>query len=204
MAGWLLVIGSMSFIVGALNPALGPVWSAPPGAQLRLIDDAALAWTITNVLFVVGTIFTAVGLWFLPERVGDRGLPIARAASVLYLVAATLWIASLAFRLAVTPDAAAAFVVTGSMDSAYVLMERWAHGLFGAFTYLAGASLVALGVALIVGRRPSRATGSFAILIGLAIALGYAIAGDMPPFVAYIPTGLIGIVLLRQRANAAA
>lgn len=199
MAGWLLVIGSLSFIVGASNPALGQVWSAPEDAQLRLIHDAATAWTITNVLFAVATILTAAGMWFVPERVGNGGLALARAAAVMYLVAATAWLASLTFRLAVTPDSATMFVVTGSMDPAYVLMDRWAQGLFGAFTYLAGGSLVALGVALIVGRAVSAVAGSFAILTGLAITVGYAIVGDMPPFVAYLPTGLVGLVLLRGR-----
>ena len=45
----------------------------------------------------------------------------------------------------------------------------------------------------------SAVAGSFAILIGLAIAIGYAIVGDMPPFVFYLPTGLVGLVLLRER-----
>lgn len=199
MAGWLLSVGSLSFIVGALNPALGQVWSAPPDAQLRLIHDAATAWTVTGLLFASGTIFTAAGLWFLPERVGTRGVAVARAASVVYLVAATVWIVSLTFRLAVTPDAATRFVATGSMDPAYVLMDRWARGLFGVFTVLAGGSLVALGVALIAGRTVSAVAGSFAILMGLVIAFGYAIVGDMPPFIAYLPTGLIGPILIRQR-----
>jgi hypothetical protein len=201
VAGWLLVAGAVSFIVGALNPALGQVWSASPDAQLRLIHDAAIAWTVTNVLFVVGTVLTAAGLWLVPERVGDRTRALARAASVVYLIAATLWLTSLTFRLTVTPDAAATLVVTGSMDPTYVLMDRWARGSFEAFTYMAGGSLVALGVALIVGRTLSAVAGAFAILVGLGIIVGYAIGGDMPPFIAYLPTGLIGLVLLRpQRA----
>lgn len=198
VAGWLLAIGSLSFIIGALNPALGQVWSATQDAQLRLIHDAATAWTITNVLFVLATVLNAAGMWFVPERVGNRGLAVARAATVVYLVAASVWLASLTFRLAVTPAAATTFVATGSMDPAYVLMDRWARGLFGAFTYLAGGSLVALGTALIVGRTVPAVAGGFAILVGLVIVLGYAILGDMPPFVAYLPTGFIGLVLLRQ------
>jgi hypothetical protein len=108
---------------------------------------------------------------------------------------------SLTFRLTVTPAAATTFVASGSMDPAYVLLNRWALGLFSAFTYLAGGSLVALGVALIVGRGMSAAVAWFAILIGLTIAVGYAVFGDMPPFVAYLPTGLIGLALLRQRGG---
>ncbi len=197
MTGWLLVTGSVAFIVGAANPALGAVWSAPPDAQLRLIHEAAIAWTITNALFLIATVLTAAGLWFVPERVGGKGSMVARAATVVYLLAATAWLASLTFRLAVTPEAATTFAATGSMDPTYVLMARWASGLFGAFTYLAGGSLVALGIALLVGRTVSTVAGAFAILIGLVITLGYASLGDMPPFVAYLPTGLLGVALLR-------
>jgi hypothetical protein len=198
LVGWLLAIGSISFIVGALNPALGQVWSAPQDIQLRLIHDAATAWTITNVLFGLGTILTAAGLWFVPERVGNRGLALARSAAVAFLIGASVWLASLVFRLAVTPAAATTFVATGSPDPAYVLLEQWAHGLFGAFSELAGVSLVGFGVAIFAGRRLAAAGGAFAIVIGLVISAGYALVGDMPPFVAYLPTGLIGLVLLRQ------
>jgi hypothetical protein len=204
VAGKLLLLGSILFIVGAANPALGAVWSAPMDTQLRLIHDAATAWTVTNVLFLVATVLTATGLWFVPERVGNPGLTPARAAAVVYLVAATAWLASLVFRLTVTPPAASAFVATGSIDPTYVTLNLWAVGLFGAFTYLAGGSLVAIGVAVIIGRALASYAGWFAIVIGIAIAAGYAIVGDMPPFVAYLPTGLLGVVLMRRREPPAA
>ena len=209
MAGWLLAIGSLSFLVGALNPALGSVWSATREVQLRLIHDATTAWIATSALFLIGTVLTAVGLWFVPEYVAGSGTDaragtsgragmLARGAALVYLMAAGAWIVSLTFRLAVTPDAATAFVASGSLDPAYVLLDRWARGLFGAFTYLAGGSLVAIGAALVIGRVTAVA-GWFAIVVGLLIAVGYALAGDMPPFVAYLPTGLLGLVLVRSR-----
>ena len=199
MAGWLLVVGSVLFILGALNPALGSVWSAASDVQLRLIHDAATAWTITSALFLIAAVLTAAGLWLTPERVGSRGLVLARAAAVAYLVATTAWLASLVFRLTVTPDAATTFVATGAMDPAYVLIDRWSRGLFGAFTDIAGSSLVALGSAVIAGRTLSPVAGWFAIVIGAVIVVGYSLVGDMPPFVAYLPTGLLGVVLLRRR-----
>lgn len=203
MAGWLLLLGSVSFIVGAANPALGQVWSAPQETQLRLIHDAPAAWTITNALFALGTVLTAAGLWFVPERTGDRGLALARAAAIVYLVAAPAWLASLVFRLSVTPAAASALVTVGSVDPTYVLVDRWAMGLFGTFTYLAGGSLVALGVAVLRGGTVRTVAGWFAIVIGVVIVGGYAIVGDMPPFVAYLPTGLLGILLLPGRSRPA-
>jgi len=186
---------------GAANPALGQVWSAPQEAQLRLIADAATAWTFTNSLFLVAAVLTAAGLWLLPERIGERGLVAARAATVVYLIAATAWLAALVFRLTVTPDAATAFVAAGSLDPTYVVTDRWAVGLFGDFIYLAGGSLMAIGIAELLGGAMPRVAGWFAVGIGIVMVSGYAMFGDMPPFVSYLPTGLLGIVLLPRRGR---
>jgi hypothetical protein len=126
---------------------------------------------------------------------------LARGAAVVYLIGSTAWLASLVFRLTVTPEAASAFVAGGSLDPTYVTIDRWAGGLFGAFTYLAAGSLVAVGVAVIQGGALAVAGGWFAIVIGVVMALGYAVVGDMPPFVSYLPTGLLGIALLLQRSS---
>lgn len=198
MAGWLLVLGSVTFMVGAANPMLFRVWTAPQETQLRLIHAVPKAWIITNLLMVLATVLTATGLWFVPGRVGQGGLPFAQAAAVVYLFAATAWLLSLVFRLAVTPDAASAFVAQGSLDPAYRTLDRWVGGLFGAFTYLAAASLVVLGVAVIQGGALGALAGWAAVAIGVIIAGGYAVSGDMPPFVSYVPTGLLGIILLLQ------
>jgi len=196
MAGWLLAIGSLSFILGASNPVLGPVWSAPPDVQLRRIHDVATGWTVTNVLFGAGAIMTAAGLWPVAERIGARGQAPARAAAVVYAAATTTWLSFLAFRLAVTPAAAASLVASGSMDPTYVLASRWADGMFGVYTYLTGVSVTATGIALVRGRTLGAAVGWVAIVAGLAITLVYAMAGDMPPFVSFVPTGLLGLLLL--------
>lgn len=199
MVGWLLVLGAGAFIVGAANPALFAVWTAPEATQLQLIHGAPTAWAITNILFVLATVLTASGLWLVPDNVGDPGLTIARIASVAYLLGASAWLASLVFRLVVTPDDATTFVEHGSLDPAYAVVARWSGGLFTLFTYVAGSSLVALGVAVVMGATLSALAGWFSIVIGAIIVAGYAIAGDMPPVVAYLPTGLLGITLLLSK-----
>ena len=201
MAGWLLVLGAGAFIVGAANPALFAVWTASETTQLKLIHGAPTAWAITNVLFVVATVLTSSGLWLVPDDVGASGLTLARVASVAYLLGASAWLASLVFRLVVTPDAATTFVAQGSVEPAYAMVARWSGGLFTLFTYVAGGSLVALGVAVVVGGTLSVLAGWFAIIVGAIIVAGYAIAGDMPPVISYLPTGLIGITLLLARSS---
>jgi FtsH-binding integral membrane protein len=81
------------------------------------------------------------------------------------------------------------------------MIDRWAGGPFGVFTYLAGASLVAVGAAVIDGGALSAIAGWAAIATGVVIVVGYAVLSDMPPFVSYMPTGLLGIVLLLQLSS---
>lgn len=201
MVGWLLVLGAGAFIVGAANPALFAVWTAPEKTQLQLIHGAPTAWAITNILFVVATVLTACGLWLVPDKVGGDGLDLARAASVAYLLGASAWLASLVFRLVVTPDAATTFAAQGAVEPAYAIVARWSGGLFTLFTYVAGGSLIALGIAIVTGATLPALAGWFAIIVGAIIVVGYTVAGDMPPAVAYLPTGLLGIVVLLQRTG---
>ncbi len=196
LAGVLLAIGSAGFLLGAANPPLLQVWSAAQDAYLRLVHAHRAAWLATNLLFAGATVLTAAGLWLLPAAVGEPGVPLAQVAAAIYALAAALWLAALAFRLAVTPRVAADLLAGGSVDPAYGVLNAWAGGLFAAFTLLAGTSLGAIGAALLVGGSLPGFAGWFAIVIGAVVVAGYLRFGDMPPFVSYLPTGLLGIVVL--------
>lgn len=195
LTGLLLAIGSALFLVGASNPRLYRVWTAPDELALRIIDEHKAAWRATNWLFLAATVLTAAGVWSFVDLVGADGAPLARAGAVAYLLAAGAWLASLTFRLTVTPPAATSFAVD-SIDPAYATLARWSGGLFAMFTIVAGSSLVALGGGILFGGAVTALAGWFAVVIGLVIVVGFLAAGDMPPFVAYLPTGLIGLVLL--------
>ncbi len=199
LAGLLLVGGSSCFFVGALNPSLFSVWRASPELQLRLIADRTTAWTITNVLFLIATVLTTAGLWLTPDFVGGAGVAVARAATVGYLLGASTWLTSHVIRLVITPQAASAVVTAGAVDPTYAGLLRLGGGLFATFTLTAGASLIAIGLAIIVGGELPVFAGWFAAAVGGIIVVGFLAAGDMPPFVAYLPTALIGILLLLVR-----
>ena len=127
---------------------------------------------------------------------GTDGAPLARAGAVAYLLAAGAWLASLTFRLTVTPPAAEAFVASSVIDPAYATLARWSGGLFAMFTIVVGSALVALGGGILLGGAVTVLGGWFALVIGLVIVVGFIAAGDMPPFVAYLPSGLIGLAIL--------
>lgn len=74
--------------------------------------------------------------------------------------------------------------------------ESVSGGLFAAFTILAGTSIAAAGLAVILGGALPVLVGWIMVSTGAVIVGGYLIAGDMPPFVAYLPTGALGLALL--------
>jgi len=191
--GILLVVGSGLFLVGAANPLLVRVWISPDEIALPIIRDHPLAWRTTALLMSAATVLTAVGLWLLADLKATDGSPLARAGALLYALAAALWLCFQAFRLTVTPAAAA--VIDGPVDPAYSLMGRWASGLFATFTILAGAALILFGTAWLTAGT-STIAGLAGVVLGAVIVVGFVVSGDMPPFVAFLPTGLFGLVLL--------
>lgn len=196
VVGLSLVAGSICFLVGAFNPALFRVWTAPDDVQLRLIHQRRTAWMVANALFVVATVLTTGGLLAVPDRLGADAVALGRLAGTTYLLAAVAWLLSLVFRLSVTPAVATKFVSTGMVDPTYDMLGRWSGGLFATFTILAGISIVALGLAILLGGALPVLLGWTIVIIGAVIVGGFLLAGDMPPFVAYLPTAALGVSLL--------
>jgi hypothetical protein len=192
----LLLAGGAVFLVAAGSPSLVRVWTGPPEEGLPLIHSHRRAWRLANLGFALGTVLTSAGLWLVSDAVGDRGAPLARAAAATYSLGAALWLTSLCVRLAVTPAKASAYVATRTIDSSYAPLDRLAGGLFTGFTYLAGAALLGVGTAILAGGVVAAPVAWFALVIGAVVIIGYLAFGDMPPFVSYLPTTLIGVALL--------
>jgi hypothetical protein len=199
IGGGALLAGSVCFLLGAANPRLFAVWTATEEAQLRMIAADPRSWVVTNALFAIATVLTTVGLTVAPDVVGAGGTAIARMAVAGYGLAAVVWLASIVFRLVVTPAAAGTFVQTGVLEAGYQASSRWSGGLFVAFTFIAGSSLVALGISIVAGGALTAVAGWFSIVLGAVMVGGYLAAGDMPPFVAYLPTGALGVAMLLAR-----
>jgi hypothetical protein len=195
--GLVLAIGALLFAIGAANPVLIRAWTSPRELYLQIVAGHPTAWRLSNVLFLAGTVLTAAGMAELPMavRVDTEGARVLTSiAGLVVAIGAVLWIVSLIGRLAVTTHVASAFVA-GTGEATPVPAERLMGGLFGAFILLAGLGLVALGVGFIVA--PVLPTlGWVSIAFGVVITGGYLVFGDLPPFVVYLATGLLGLALL--------
>lgn len=197
LSGWLLVIGSVTFGIGAGNPYLVRAWTAPRDMFLAIVARHPLAWRVTHVLFIGGTLLTTAGLAAMILVVPDgwpRGLAVAGVA--IFGISATLWIVSLVYRLAVTPTTADALAETGAVDPWISILDRLNAGLFKAFIVIGFTGLAAIGVATTAGGPvPAPLGWATAALSGLAV-IGLLLSGDMPPFTVYLAPLAFGIALL--------
>jgi hypothetical protein len=197
MAGWLLVIGSLLFGLGAGDPYLVRAWTAPQETFLTIVARHPVAWRATHVLFIGGTVLTVAGLAVLPTLLPD-GWPraLALAGAVAFEIAAVLWTVSLVYRLVVTPSTARIFTETRLLDPSVILLDRLNGGLFKAFIIIALAALAAVGVATTTGGLiPAPLGWGSAALSGLLIG-ALMLTGDMPPLTVYLAPLAFGIALL--------
>ncbi len=197
LTGWLLVGGSVLFLVGAANPVLARAWSAPQETFLAIVGRHPRAWVTTSVLFIAAGVVTTPGLVLLAPLVPDleaRGY--ALAGAVTFAIATVIWVITCVHRLTVQAWSAQQYVATGQLDRASEPLDRLTGGLFQTFIVLAFVGLAVIGVAAGVG-------GLFAALLGWLVA-AFAVAmigllyltGDMPPFTVFLPTLAMGIALL--------
>ena len=127
-----------------------------------------------------------------PPKGGD----VAIAATAAYTIGAVAWVASLSFRMSVTRGEALARAAGAAPAPGYSVGSQWAGALFAAFTLLAGVALVVVGAAIVMGGALASWVGMQSIAFGAVVVFGYLRFGDMPPFVSYLPTGVIGIALV--------
>lgn len=197
LTGWILIIGSVAYCIGAGDPYLIRAWTAPQETFLTIVGRHPVAWRVTHLLFIGGTVLTAAGLAMLPLLLPEgwaRGLAIAGAAG--FAIAAVLWIVSLIYRLTVTPATAGVFADTDAVDPWVATLDRLSGGLFKGFIVIALGGLTAIGIAATGGGPIPAALGDGVAVVSAILVVGLVLAGDMPPFTVYIAPFAFGVALL--------
>jgi hypothetical protein len=140
--GGLFLVSGVCFVAGVLNPPLLRTWGDSVPQSVAVAAAHRTAW-FTSAWLITLSIAAAVAAVELLTRVLDCDA--ARVGRSLYLVGATLGLASTAYDLAVT----SALLGTTVLPGWYLGMARWAGGLGTAyFALLAPASLTAFGAAI--------------------------------------------------------
>jgi hypothetical protein len=197
LAGWLLVIGSITFGVGAGNPYLVRAWTSPRETFLGIIATHPAAWRFSHVLFIGGAVTVSAGLAALDAIASDgwpRSLTVAGASA--FAIGSVLWVISLVYRMAVMPNSARGLADQGQPDPWAADLERLNGGLFAAFIVVSFVGLAAIGIAITAGGPiPALVGWGAAAFSGLCVA-GLVLAGDMPPFTVYLAPLAFGAALL--------
>jgi len=194
----LLVAGPAVFVVLGLYPPMFRVWTVPRAEHLGLVLAHTRVWTLINAGFAIATIGTAAGLGALAATVGgEKGWgAVMVAAAIIYAIAGTLWCAVVSVRIRTTPALARMVAAGTPTEPAETLLNSAVGGLFAAFLLATGAALIAVGLALALGGGVAAPVAWLATLIAVLVVVGFFAFRDMPPFVLYIPTLLVGLALL--------
>jgi hypothetical protein len=197
LTGWILIAGALTFGVGAGNPYLVRAWTAPHATFLTIVARRPGAWRFSNLLFIAATVLTAAGLQQIaPIMPGGWPATVAAAGSVAFAIAAVLWIVSLVFRLAVTPETAHRFVSGGTPDPSTAPLDLFNGALFKAFIVIGLAGLAAIGLAATAGGPIPDWIGWGTAGLSVLLIAGLAVAGDLPPFTVYLAPLAFGIALV--------
>jgi hypothetical protein len=183
-----IIVGSVIFIAAAFSP-ISRIFGMPDaGERLEVILAAPNQWLVAQLLFALGSVVTVIGIGLLAFRTAGHDSSVYLTSSaVLMAVGAVLW---------------SWHVYMRAVDPALFTAGEVPLWLFAGYSLLTMAGLASLGTALLQTVLPSwvgwLAIGSAALFLVLAIAFR-----DMPPFVYYLITLIIGVMLYRAAAPGA-
>jgi hypothetical protein len=184
----IIIVGSVLFIAAAFSP-ISRIFGMPDaGERLAAISAAPSQWLLAQILFGLGAIVTVVGIGVLAFRLtGQHYTVYLITSTVLMAVGAILWSWHVYLRAA-DP---ALFTAGG--------IPLW---LFAGYSLLTMAGLALLGIALLQMALPSWV--GWLPIVSAALFLVLALVfGDMPPFVYYLITLIIGVMLYRAAVSGA-
>jgi len=198
LAGATLTAGGAAVLIAAFLHALYPVWMARGVHALTLIGQHRGDWQLANWLFAAGAGLTLAGLAALTAAASRR--PGAGALSTtalgLMVLASTLWIANLAFRLTVTVRAVDAVSAGHAPPDWYEPINNWVGAMWYAAALSGAAATIGYGLVVVGGSVLPGWTGWLAIGIGVFMLGLFAVTRDVPPVLLYLAPTAFGITAL--------
>jgi hypothetical protein len=182
VSGIVIIVGSALFLCAAFTPISFRVFPEKSATRkLEVIRASPIAWSVTQILFGLGALITAIGIGLLAYALRRQPSAWLIWVSVAVLVsAAVLWLWHLYRR---------------TLDPVAFAEGRWPRWPLLAYFMLTEIGLATLGYALLSSDLPSwigwMLIGSMVLLFVLTL-----IYRDMPPLMFYLVTLIAGIALL--------
>jgi hypothetical protein len=173
-----VIIGSVMFLTAAFMPISFVYGERDVQTQIARVQDSPLAWVISLSLFALGSILVVAGLAWVTLYLRSISAAFASSLGLVMIAFGTLCWVVIVYQRATLP----------LQDVFGAPTFGW---LFIAYTLLTQAALIAYGFAFMQAGY-SRWLGLGTIIPAALLCIAYLIFKDMPPFVYYVITLLIG------------
>ena len=180
--GWVLLLGTAVFFAAAFAPTSRVFTIGEADERVCFLEARAATWRRVQPLFGAGAIVTAVGIGVLALGLDGWSLVYAGVAAVLALVGAVPWAVTCRLR------------GQRITDFAHGRLPGWHYLVYVWCTLVA---LALLGAALLASSYPGW-VGWFVLGADGAFCLFFVVTRDLPPFVFYTVTAVVGAMALRQ------
>ena len=195
--GVLMLVSGVLFLAAVINPPILPYWGDDTQAAVTLAATHRGAW-FTTVWLLTLAIVAAIAAVELMAKILD--VDAARIGRTIYVVGATLGLASTTYDLAVTST----LLDAKSLPDWYLGVAHWADGFGTAyFALLSPAALLVFAIA--IWRTAAMARWMAVVLAVAAVLLlgQYAAFRGALPFPQFIAFMVVGTGLLTGRRHPA-
>ncbi|HSM45081.1 MAG TPA: DUF4386 family protein [Acidimicrobiia bacterium] len=183
-AGVLMAVGSILLVAVVFFPIYQDVFGKldDPAAMANSISGDEFQWAIASLLFGLGGLVAAVGIWMLSKRLGDMSgqVAVGYVAGIGAAVGGALFALVTVQRIVNSPEEAASVLAN----------PDWT---FAVLSLSSQITLIAVGYLMVLSFK--KWLGWLLVLAGVGTMIGYFVAGDMPPAV-YYPVWLIAALVL--------
>ena len=179
-----MAVGSILLVAVVFFPIYQDVFGKldDPAAMANSISGDEFQWAIASLLFGLGGLVAAVGIWMLSKRLGDMSgqVAVGYVAGIGAAVGGALFALVTVQRIVNSPEEAASVLAN----------PDWT---FAVLSLSSQITLIAVGYLMVLSFK--KWLGWLLVLAGVGTMIGYFVAGDMPPAV-YYPVWLIAALVL--------
>ena len=176
-AGCVLIVGAVLFLAAAFAPSSYVFGMSDPDEQRAVLAKHERSWRWGQIPFAAGAVVSAFGLLVLGVQLGSVTLTVAGVVATLVSLP---WADHCRRR---------ALSWTDFLDG------RVPSGGYRVFVWGTLSALAATGVALLNNGFPTW-TGIYTLGATALFAAWWVAQKDLPPFVFYLVTGVLGVVAL--------
>jgi len=202
ITGVLLILAFILFAIGGTLPVVGVkgnsgIFTLPVREHLLAVAKIETIWRWANIFMGTAAVVLLAGLSLLTtmlERANENTF--SRLGLDVFLLATVLWVIFSAFRAVVTVSASNELALTGMVPNYYEPLAKWGFALFYIYAVVGFLALGLYGISLLQASLLPAWIGWATLIFSISILVQLFIMGDTLPAFHYLPTLLIGILLL--------